>query len=61
MLMGPPGSGKSVFLKTLAGRLSPSPQLRMTGGVKYNGCTRSEFNVARTVGYVDQYDSAPLP
>lgn len=54
--MGPPGSGKSVFLKNLGGRFTPSSALRMEGSVKYNGCTTKEFNVARTVGLVDQYD-----
>jgi ABC-type multidrug transport system ATPase subunit len=60
LLMGPPGSGKSVFVKMLAGRFKPSPELRMSGSVKYNGCTPDEFVVSRTVGLVDQYDSAPL-
>ena len=58
LLMGPPGSGKSVYLKMLAGRFKPSPELRMSGGVKYNGCTSDEFVVPRTVGFVDQNDSA---
>ena len=60
LLMGPPGSGKSVFLKMLAGRFKPLPELRMSGSVKYNGCTPDEFVVSRTVGLVDQYDSTPL-
>ena len=54
--MGPPGSGKSVFLKNLGGRYKSSPHLRTEGSIKYNGCTTDEFNVARTVGLVDQYD-----
>ncbi len=59
LLMGPPGAGKTVFLKMLAGRFKPSADLRMSGSVKYNGCTSDEFVVERTVGLVDQYDSAP--
>ncbi len=58
LLMGPPGAGKTVFLKMLAGRFKPSADLRMSGSVKYNGCTSDEFVVERTVGLVDQYDSA---
>ena len=59
LLMGPPGAGKTVFLRMLAGRFRPSAELRMSGSVKYNGCAPSEFVVERTVGLVDQYDSAP--
>ena len=58
--MGPPGAGKTVFLKMLAGRFKPSADLRISGSVKYNGCTSNEFVVERTVGLVDQYDSALL-
>ena len=61
LLMGPPGSGKSVFLKTLGGRMKPCKELRMEGSIKYNGCTQDEFNVERTVGLVDQHDSVPPP
>ena len=60
LLMGPPGAGKTVFLKMLAGRFKPSADLRISGSVKYNGCTSNEFVVERTVGLVDQYDSALL-
>mmetsp|Transcript_4643 Transcript_4643/g.13342 ORF Transcript_4643/g.13342 Transcript_4643/m.13342 type:complete len:1521 (-) Transcript_4643:659-5221(-) len=56
LLMGPPGSGKSVFLKALGGRLKPSSELRWSGEVKYNGLTTQEFCVERAIGLVDQYD-----
>ncbi len=55
--MGPPGSGKSVFLKALGGRLMPSRELRASGkGVRYNGLSTAEFCVERAIGFVDQYD-----
>ena len=43
LLMGPPGSGKSVFLKALGGRLKPSAELRTSGTVRYNGQPFSPF------------------
>lgn len=33
LLLGPPGSGKSVLLRTLAGQLSPSKTVRVGGWV----------------------------
>ena len=43
LLLGPPGAGKSVFLKTLAGKMEASSFLRTTGDVKYNGACAEEF------------------
>lgn len=56
LLMGPPGSGKSVFLKALGGRLKPSSELRTSGSIRYNGLDTSDFCVERAIGLVDQYD-----
>lgn len=50
LLLGPPGGGKSLFLKTLAG-LSSAP---LRGSLTYNGHEQSEFNVRRTCRYVAQ-------
>lgn len=60
LLLGPPGSGKTVFLRALAGRLQYGKHLRMTGSIKYNGRDAREFEVHRTVGLVEQHD-AHLP
>lgn len=56
LLLGPPGAGKSTFLKILAGRLHATKQLRIEGDILYNGTPPSEFEVQRTVGYVDEND-----
>ena len=56
LLLGPPGSGKSIFLQTLSGRLKTHKGLRLSGSVKYNGEDIKDFVVQRTAGYVDQYD-----
>ena len=42
--------------KFLAGRLYKSKHLRKRGEIRYNGHSRREFNMARTVGLVDQID-----
>ena len=39
-----------------AGRLYKSKHLRKRGEVRYNGHSRREFNMARTVALVDQID-----
>ncbi|KAI8105725.1 hypothetical protein M9434_000307 [Picochlorum sp. BPE23] len=56
LLLGPPGSGKSIFLQMLSGRLRLHKGLRMSGDIKYNGEDMKDFVVQRTAGYVDQYD-----
>jgi ABC-type multidrug transport system ATPase subunit len=60
LLMGPPGAGKSVFMKALGGRLRPGPDLRELGTVRYNGLSTKEFCVERAIGLVDQYDDREL-
>ncbi|KAK2076776.1 hypothetical protein QBZ16_005002 [Prototheca wickerhamii] len=55
LLLGPPSSGKTIFMKTLAGRTKPHAHLRVTGSVDYNGQPIDSFNVNRTAGFVDQY------
>ena len=56
LLLGPPGSGKSVLLQALSGRLRAHEGLRIDGSIKYNGEDVDEFVVQRTAGYVDQHD-----
>ena len=38
LLMGPPGAGKSVFLKALGGRLKPDDDLRTSGELQLSHC-----------------------
>ncbi|CAL8463057.1 g2591 [Coccomyxa elongata] len=56
LLMGPPQSGKSLFMHMLAGRLQRSKFLRVKGSVLYNGRNAKEFNMARAIAMVDQID-----
>jgi ABC-type multidrug transport system fused ATPase/permease subunit len=50
LVLGPPGSGKSVLLQALSGRLRTGPTLRQSGSVRYNGVETSNFVVRRTAG-----------
>jgi ABC-type multidrug transport system ATPase subunit len=56
LLLGPPGSGKSVLMQALSGRLHLHKGLRQDGYIKYNGEDMNTFAVQRTAGLVDQYD-----
>lgn len=56
LVLGPPGSGKSVLLQALSGRLREHKGLRIDGSIKYNGEDVHDFVVQRTAGYVDQHD-----
>ena len=44
------------FAMLPAGRLYKSKYLRKKGEVRYNGHSRREFNMARTIAMVDQMD-----
>lgn len=57
LLLGPPSSGKSTFLKVLAGRYQDSAKLRVKGSVTYNAHSFDEFMVNRTSGFVSQHDN----
>jgi ABC-type multidrug transport system ATPase subunit len=57
LLLRPPNSGKSTFLKMLAGRVLSSKSLTVSGDVRYNGKPRSEFVLERTAAYIDQEDN----
>ncbi|XP_068634452.1 ABC transporter G family member 45-like [Aristolochia californica] len=54
LVLGPPGSGKSTFLRALARKLDSS--LRVKGSVTYNGQDMSHFIPQRTCAYVSQFD-----
>ncbi|KAI3761584.1 hypothetical protein L1987_52004 [Smallanthus sonchifolius] len=54
LLLGPPSSGKTTLLLTLAGRLDPG--LRVDGEITYNGHKLKEFEPRRTAAYISQID-----
>ncbi|KZV43181.1 Pleiotropic drug resistance 12 [Dorcoceras hygrometricum] len=54
LLLGPPSSGKTTLLLTLAGQLDPN--LEFSGGVTYNGHGMHEFIPQKTAAYISQYD-----
>ncbi|KAL3675440.1 hypothetical protein R1sor_025388 [Riccia sorocarpa] len=54
LLLGPPGSGKTTFLRALSGRLEPS--LKVSGEITYNGHNMSEFVAQKTSAYITQED-----
>jgi len=53
-LLAPPSSGKTTFLRALAGRLRPGAY---SGEVKYNGHSPTEFSPERSITYVAQTDT----
>ncbi|KAL5700649.1 drug-responsive transcription factor pdr3 [Ranunculus cassubicifolius] len=54
LLLGPPGSGKTILLLALSGRLDPS--MKVTGEISYNGYRLEEFVPQKTSAYVSQND-----
>ncbi|XVE79297.1 hypothetical protein DITRI_Ditri14bG0046700 [Diplodiscus trichospermus] len=54
LLLGPPASGKTTLLQTLAGK--PMDDLRISGKVTYCGHEFSEFIPRRTSAYISQHD-----
>lgn len=56
LLLGPPGAGKSLFLRALAGRLRASRGARVSGSVRFNGVEGEAFELRRTVALVEQED-----
>jgi ABC-type multidrug transport system ATPase subunit len=66
LVLGPPGSGKSVLLKAIAGLLPLDHPFSMEGSITYNGktlqdCAKDKFFIENAFGYIDQLDDhAPL-
>ena len=58
LVMGPPGCGKSTFLKALSGLLNKSGGAKLDGKVAYNGMTEEEgkFLVPKLVDYINETD-----
>ena len=57
LLIGEPGSGKSLLMQHLSGRLHLHDGLSQTSGsILYNGVDRKSFCLPRAVGYVSQSD-----
>uniref|UniRef100_A0ACD6AA23 Uncharacterized protein n=1 Tax=Avena sativa TaxID=4498 RepID=A0ACD6AA23_AVESA len=54
LLLGAPGSGKTTFLKALAGKLDPS--LKLKGKVMYNGEEVNPSTPQYQHAYISQYD-----
>ncbi|KAF4347920.1 pleiotropic drug resistance protein 1 [Cannabis sativa] len=54
LLLGPPSSGKTTLLLTLAGKLAS--ELKFSGRVTYNGHDMNEFIPQRTAAYISQHD-----
>ncbi|CAD7702122.1 unnamed protein product [Ostreobium quekettii] len=57
LVLGAPGSGKSVLLKALAGRLKAQNSLKVSGSIRYNGAQQNEFIIERTTAHVEQLDN----
>ncbi|KAK6236047.1 hypothetical protein SCA6_011384 [Theobroma cacao] len=54
LLLGPPSSGKTTLLLALAGKLGKD--LKVSGGITYNGHGLKEFVPQRTSAYISQHD-----
>ncbi|KAI4310915.1 hypothetical protein MLD38_035860 [Melastoma candidum] len=54
LLLGPPGCGKTSFLKALSGTLNKS--LKVSGEILYNGHRLNEFVPQKTAAYISQAD-----
>eukprot|EP01031_Cornospumella_fuschlensis_P039582 gene39582-48189_t len=59
LLMGPPGSGKSVLLKLLSGRFYPMGPTTASGGIYYDGDSikSGKFIVSKIADYIEQGDT----
>ncbi|KAL3686206.1 hypothetical protein R1sor_004228 [Riccia sorocarpa] len=55
LLLGPPASGKTTFLRALSGKLEDA-SLKVSGKVTYNGHEMTEFVPQKTSAYISQND-----
>eukprot|EP00906_Rhabdomonas_costata_P035030 RCo049248 len=56
LILGPPKSGKSSFMKILAGRALENYSNKVTGNISYNGIPRKEVLVNKITTYISQRD-----
>ena len=58
LVMGPPGSGKTTFLKAISGLLNVTNPAKLDGSITYNGMRADEgkFLVPKLVDYVNETD-----
>lgn len=56
LVLGPPGSGRTTFLRALAGRAQKQSDIKVKGSVTYNGHTFDDFEPAHAAAYVSQAD-----
>lgn len=59
LVLGPPGAGKSTFLRAIAGRLKVGKDATMDGSISYNGKRREEktkFYIDNAIAFIDQSD-----
>lgn len=55
LILANPGSGKSTFLKAIAGKLL-TRNAKLSGIISYSGMTAEEIKISKLVGLVDQID-----
>lgn len=56
LILGPPGSGRTTFLRALAGRAQEQHDLHVSGHVTYNGRSLDTFKAPRAAAYISQAD-----
>ena len=56
LILGPPGSGRTTFMRALTGRAQAQTDLAVGGSVTYNGRDFSQFEPAHAAAYVGQQD-----
>ncbi|ETV78381.1 hypothetical protein H257_07941 [Aphanomyces astaci] len=57
LILANPGSGKSTFLKALAGKLDQNKKCAQGGDITFSGLKTSDIDTKKIVGLVDQRDN----